>query len=328
MHLYYLPNDVLVLILGRLLEEADASGDTKARFNLAAINQRLRQVSLPLVYRDVFVQFPTVPYSRFRPDTPSAQNRPTDGATVKTNAGLAASAHCTDLVRRVSITFIHFSEGVDEVGAVVAALREASPLWPTVQTLEVTGGLGYYPESKSDALSLLTRAPAAGEPLVAMLPNVQRLLIGGNVVLGAVQTLFQSATEGYQGQLKTVQVAYLPSTDHQRLYMIQHQNAARRPWPDLLIPRIDASRLVRLHLENAHPEHSWASFGANSSSLSIEFPVLQHLRLGYQRYSNLDRPTIIKRRPQLHFPRLDTFQLDCDTDSCPFLDSAVFPRSV
>ncbi|KAJ2712728.1 hypothetical protein H4R19_002600 [Coemansia spiralis] len=328
MQLYDLPNDVLALILGRLLEEADTSGDAKASFNLAAINQRLRQVVLPLVYREVFVQLPATRHFRSRPDTTRARNRPTEEAAAKTNAGLAASAHCAGLVRRVLITFIRFSEGADEVGAAVAALREASTLWPAVQTLEVAGARGDYQVSKSDTLSMPTRVPAVHQLLVAMLPNVQQLFIGGQVELDPVRTLFHSVTESYQGRLKTVQVTYTPSPNHQRLHMIQHQNAASPPRPDLLLPRIDASGLVRLHLENAHPEHSWASFGADSSSRSIEFPALQHLRLGYERYSDLDKPTAIKRRPQLHFPRLDTLQLDCDTDSCPFLDNAVFLRGV
>ncbi|KAJ2716319.1 hypothetical protein H4R19_000719 [Coemansia spiralis] len=317
-----LPDDVLALVLERAVTSTDSARAFKDNLQLAATNSRLRRAALPLVYAELFVAHFGGHFEH-------------GGATQPvqwTNAFLAASVGCAGLARRVSISVERPLDSVGELWSAAVVLRKVLAVWPQVRTLSISG------DWNNHLYGISTEEPVPANPaqnthsaLVQIMPNVRKLVVGGNADFDPARRFFQALVEGYQGQLQSVRFLFpedkrfgMPFSRPQLIHLV------RQPGNDWILPCVDPSRLVALQLSHVHPEHAWAPFGTDNSSMPIELPVLEHLRVDYAQFSLEGQPygTGGGRLPALHFPRLRTIQIDCSRSRCVFLECAVLPPLV
>ncbi|KAJ2714732.1 hypothetical protein H4R19_001569 [Coemansia spiralis] len=320
MRLCELPSDILSLILKWVVESVCFGNSLKANISVAAINQRLRQAALPLVYKRVSVDFPAT--------GSGGSNGATTNAVYTTNLDLVVSAGCMDLVRCVRVGVARPSYGIDELALAATVLREAKAEWPAVKSLEVAGNWitpsVFVRDNVPDAESIQRVLDA----LVAVVPNVCTLLTGGRSHIAPVRCLFQALAERYQRQLQSVHFTFpMDPQEDVQFTRLQRLFINRLSFSDWAIPRIDPAALVKLKITDLDPMHSWTSFGADDNSPSIEFPVLRHLQLVYNNFASDPQPAASGEAstPKLHFPQLQTIRLWCSKSRCAFLESAALP---
>ncbi|KAJ2806534.1 hypothetical protein H4R21_000828 [Coemansia helicoidea] len=301
----------------------------KDNLPLLAVCRLWRRLAIPLVYSRAFVQYKDgmqdddddgdVSDDDVSDDSPDVEG-PTD-VTVKTNLGLVAMAGCARTVKRVHIDVRFLANPLPGWREVIQRMRAVAREWRAVELIIAMNPDSSHSDSDSvDETEYADDIAEVGDALAALVPGIDPNPIA--------RSLYGRLASHYADQLEWLDsehpIPLPPDCQFTRLRKVAINCEFE---DDYQLPQMAVGELVKMSLDNASANHSWASFSSDSSSQTIEFPKLRQLYAGYHA-GYLESGTSGGHRDghpwRLLFPNLKRLNISAQ-ENCPLLEYAVLP---
>ncbi|KAJ2716008.1 hypothetical protein H4R19_000886 [Coemansia spiralis] len=331
MQLSNLPGDILLAVFGQYLSsDGDAVTKFKGSLPLLAVCRQWRHLLIPMVYRQAFVQYgarPTFGVGRITRN-PNIEE-PIDVA-VKTNLDLIVGVGYVSAVRSIHIVVNCFVNPFPGWQEVIRRMRAVANTWRAVELyLEIYPHIFHFDNRTVDMSKYAGNIAEVGNALLAFMPDVRRLYCKGLNHNSIAKALYERLAKHYASQLQQLDSDHplvLPP-DYQFTKMqeitIDYEHDA-----EYQLPRMTSGELVRMRLDNAPPNHSWAPFSTSNASRVIEFTKLEKLVVSYDIIYEENGSAVHHRDGQpwvLQFPRLTRLAIRNTEDICPLLKYAALP---
>ncbi|KAI8321883.1 hypothetical protein GQ54DRAFT_170397 [Martensiomyces pterosporus] len=257
-----LPLDILLAVVKRLSEKHRYGPVFYELLPVASVSASLRQVLLPLLYRDLILEFPVADNSNG--ELIEAENDAQPKQTIRTrhNAALASSAGCSAYAQRV-VVFVNECTTLDDI---VRAVRDdmdagSETKWPDLQSYTYNYVYRYLQVEDLDSCTSIIRQ------LGKELPKLRQASpVTCDVSSGIASITYNALSASFLTQLTSLSLSFS-----------NHVVDTNR------LPQFFAPSLVNLILEGVNPEDIWSAFYSDQEGQTVVFARLKCLAILFER---------------------------------------------
>ncbi|KAI9471667.1 hypothetical protein BX667DRAFT_538935 [Coemansia mojavensis] len=304
-----LPEDIHYLIIKQLFENSCTLSDFRSQLYLLAVNNTWRNIALPLVYQQEFIQY----------GQPKQRNRGVALSTepaITTNIGLLQE---NKYAKSINIKIYYEDSPIHELNQIIEVFSDKSPA--QVLDINLSPHISHNPGSRRDAEQYRCELFEIATKLAGVLPDTNELNFNGITNNHVACIFYGQIVAQYVDTLQIINSNH--SLDIPRGCTLTKLKYLRMNFDYAFtypLPAINPSNLEYLGLLNIGTGLSWNDFQPDSSDI-INFANLTDLRIRYFNETASDQQEDIR----LVFPKLETLEVSGPVNSSPILLSAELP---